>query len=412
MKLVIVVDRYIPEARSAAHLYEDLAKGLARRGHDVRVLTKHPVENLPHAVAAPPRKEVRDGVRIERLSSPMGEPRSTWLKGTDQALFAVRVLLHLILHERPDVVLVYTPPLLLAGACAAADLLFGIRMVVNLHDLYPRTAIELGRLRSPLLIGLARRLERFVYRRARMLVVPAPESVEYLVQQAGIPAARVRLVYNWVAIDADDAGDGASFRAETGLEGRFVVSYAGVIGLAQDLSTIIDAARQATGDEELVFLIIGEGPRLEHWKAEGAGLPNLRFLPTLPRERYLDALRASDIGLLALSRQLGSPAIPGKLQSIMSVKRPVLAVVPENSAAARAVRDAACGYVIPPGDGKALLRAIAEMRADARLRERLAIAGQQYAKDHFALESAVSLFEAALNSALVDDGPQQDVLPA
>ena len=146
MNVALVVDRYVPEARSAAHLFYDLATALARRGNDVEVLTKYPTENLPIAVRRPARREVHDGVQVVRMISPFGEPRAIWIKALDQALFALRVFWHVIVNRRADVVLVYSPPLPLAGACALAGWCTRTPVAVNLHDLYPRTAIELGRI--------------------------------------------------------------------------------------------------------------------------------------------------------------------------------------------------------------------------------------------------------------------------
>ncbi|MDD5304433.1 MAG: glycosyltransferase family 4 protein [Elusimicrobia bacterium] len=394
MRVLIVVDRYAPEARSAAHLYEDLAKGLVRRGHEVAVVAKKPTENLPDGSEIP-GTEVKDGVRVVRMRSYLGEPRSTLLKGLDQALFALRVWVRLQFLEHPDVVLVYSPPLLLAAACAAAR----HPLVVNLHDIYPRTAVELGRLSSPTLIAAAERLEEFVYRRARRFVVPAPDSVLYLTEEKGIPADRVRLCYNWVDLKATAPGDGSAFRKAHGLEGRFVVTYAGLVGVAQDLSAVIDAARKAKADARLLFLIIGEGSELARWRREADGLANIRFLPTLPREGYLESLRGSDACLLALSADLKSPAIPGKLPNIMAVAKPVLAVVPEGSAAARTVLEAGCGLVTPPGDGAALLDAVERLRADSGLRARMGEAGRRFAEERFALDGAITAFAVALAEA-------------
>lgn len=394
MRVLIVVDRYAPEARSAAHLYEDLAKGLVRRGHEVAVVAKKPTENLPDG-SVTPGEEVKDGVRVVRMRSYMGEPRSTLLKGIDQALFALRVWARLQFLENPDIVLVYSPPLLLAAACAAAR----YPLVVNLHDIYPRTAVELGRLRSPALIAAAERLEDYVYRRARRFVVPAPDSVLYLTKEKGIPADLVSLCYNWVDLKATLPGDGSVFRKAHGLDGRFLVTYAGLVGVAQDLSAVVDAARKAKADESLLFLIIGEGSELGRWRGEAAGLVNIRFIPSLPREGYLEALRASDACLLALSADLRSPAIPGKLPNIMAVAKPVLAVVPEGSAAARTVLESGCGLVTPPGDGSSLLKAVERLRADPMSCASLGAAGRCYAEERFALDVAIAAFEAALTEA-------------
>ncbi len=386
-----MVDRYAPEARSAAHLFEDLAKALAGRGHDVAVVTKKPTENLPDG-SEYPGVEFRDGVRVVRMRSYLGEPRSTVLKGLDQLFLAARVWLRLVFLESPDAVLVYSPPLPLAAACVAS----GRPVVLNLHDLYPRTAVELGRLNSPLLVALARLLEDFVYRRTRRFVVPAPDSARYLTQQKGIPEEAVALCYNWVDLNLTLPGDGSGFRKAHGLDGRFLVTYAGLVGVAQDLSAVVDAARRAHDDDVVLFLVMGEGSELARWKSEGAGLANLRFMPTLPREEYLQALRASDACLLALSGNLKSPAIPGKLQSIMAVAKPVLAVVPAGSAAAHAVEEAGCGFVTAPSDGAALLAAARKLRDDAPLRRRLGEAGRRHAEAKFSLARAVEIFESAL----------------
>lgn len=394
MRFLIVVDRYAPEARSAAHLYEDLAKGLVRRGHEVAVVTKKPTENLPDGSEIP-GEETKDGVRVIRMRSYLGEPRSTLLKGLDQVLFALRVWVRLQFLERPDAVLVYSPPLILAAACAAAK----HPLVVNLHDIYPRTAVELGRLNSPVLIAAAEWLEDFVYRRARRFVVPAPDSVLYLTREKDIRPELVRLCYNWVDLKAAPPGDGRAFRQAHGLDGKFVVTYAGLVGVAQDLSAVIDAARKGTAVEGLLFLVIGEGSELARWRKEAEGLTNLRFMPTLPREGYLEALRASDACLLALSADLRSPAIPGKLPNIMAVAKPVIAVVPEGSAAARTVNEAGCGFVTAPGDGNALLAAVARLRADPDACARYGESGRRFAETSFTLDGAVASFESALSEA-------------
>jgi colanic acid biosynthesis glycosyl transferase WcaI len=401
MTILIVVDRYVPEARSAAHLFHDLATGLAARGHRVRVVAKYPTENIPSAPVPPPAREVVDGVEVVRLSSPLGEPRAIWMRVFDQVQFAARVFWHCVSSRDVDVILVYSPPLPLAAACGLATLFTRAALAVNLHDLYPRTAIELGQIRSRFVIGVARMLERFVYGRAKSIIVPSPESETYVRAGFGRPDLQMQLVYNWIPLSPrDEQTEARRFREAHGLERHFLVTYAGVVGLAQDLSAMVEAARKAEGDPELMFLVIGEGATLAQVKQAARGLSNLRFLPVLSREAYLGALQASDIGLIALAKELSSPAIPFKLQSIMAVGRPVVAVVPEGSAAARVVLESGCGLVTPPGDGQALLDAVTRLRADPGLQTRLADAGYTFAGRHFRLESAVDAFEQALRSVV------------
>lgn len=400
MKVCLITDRYPPEARSAAHLFEDLARGLAGRGHAVTVLTKMPVDYVPPAGADAgsvlPRDRDEGGVRVLRVPGLFGFGGAIALKAADQAFLTLRIFWRLLRLERPDAIVVYTPPLPLAAAGAVYRSLTGVRHVLNLHDLYPRTAVELGALKSRVLIRAARVLEDAAYRGTDSFVVPSPGSRSYLVDEKGVAAGRVSLVYNWVDCAALKPGGGGEFRKKHGLEGRFLVSYAGLMGYAQDLSSAVEAARLLAEEKELAFRLVGDGVHRSKWERLCRELPNAEVLPALERDEYFELLHASDVCLVPLDSRLSSPAIPGKLQNIMALGKPALAVVPPGSEAAKIVQRSRCGLLVPPGDAGALAGAIRKLRGDASLREELGAAGRAFAERHFSIETALDLFEASL----------------
>ena len=111
------------------------------------------------------------------------------------------------------------------------------------------------------------------------------------------------------------------------------------------------------------------------------------------------ALRASDIGLVALTESLESPAIPGKMHNIMAVSRPVVAVVPSKGNTAEVVRESRCGFVVVPGDKEDLRNRIEELAGRPDLRNELGAHGRSYAEQNFSLEKAADTYERILKDA-------------
>ncbi len=392
-------DRYPPEARSGAHLFQDLAEALAHRGHEVTVFTKMPKDPIATTqyIGPPPANEIVNGVMIKRLGGLFSSRAPIIFRALDQLYVALKFLATALLKARPDVVVTYSPPLPLALTAALLRLTRGIPFVLNLHDLYPRTAIELGVLKNRFLIMSARLLESIAYRFAACFSVPAPGSAAYLINERKIPKDRVSLIYNWINTDQVVPGPlENSLRQEHGLSHKFILSYGGVMGYAQDFSSILACARELQADSQLVFVLVGEGTLLSRWKHEARELRNVIFLPSMQRDAYATLLQASDVCLVPLSKSLNSPAIPGKLQSIMAARRPALGIVPENSDAAWMIRESGCGLVVEPDDKDALLSAIQSLRQDAAHRSQLATAGYDFAMANFKRDCAAERFEKLL----------------
>lgn len=394
MHLLFLTDRYAPEARAAAYLSQELAESLAAAGHRVTVLARMPSRYVPGGHAAVPRTEILRGVRVIRVGGLAFLGRSLLLRPIDHVLTAAALALRAWMVERPDVTIAYSPPLPLALTAALHRRWRGVPYVLNLHDLYPSTAVELGLLKNKALIAIASWMEAVAYRNASQIVVAAPRSRRILNERNGVQLSNVHYVPNLVNTDRCAPGPKDNrFRRAEQLSDSFVVLYAGLMGVAQDLGTIIDCARQMQSRQDVVFVLMGDGVYARKWKTLAQDLPNVRFRGPVANDEYAEALRASDVCLVPLSPALKSPAVPGKMSTIMAAGKPMIALVPPWSDAIELIRESRSGIVTSPGHPDQLQSAIESLAGNRRLAEELGENGRSYATERLSLEAAIPQFE-------------------
>jgi colanic acid biosynthesis glycosyl transferase WcaI len=296
-----------------------------------------------------------------------------------------------------DVAAVFSPPLFLALAPWWNHLPF----LLNIQDIFPAGAVELGALRPGITLSLLQRAERWIYGRASLVTVHAPGQKRHFHELA--PSEKVVHFPNWVETDEILPGErGNRFRRELGFADKtFVVSFAGVIGRAQGLDLVLRAAERLRAESNVVFLLIGDGlekPALEA-SAARMGLSNVLFLPMQPKERYVEILAASDACLVTLNARAGAAVIPSKIGSIMSAGRPIIASLPDGDAA-QLIRDANAGVIVPPNDATALAQAVIGCNEDAQLRARLGRNGRRYAVENLDVDVLAPRFIELLERCL------------
>ena len=395
----MVTDRYIPEARAIAHLWQDLAEKLVEKGHEVAVLTKMPTDYLAAGEDQTreqeiPNSEIMNGVRIYRMRGIVGSRKSAASRAIDQIYLGAKLIRGAADLFQCDLVVVASPPLPWAAAVSFRCSLQKIPCVLNLHDIYPRTAIELGLLKSKPLIWAAKALEKYLYKSTSHIFVPNPGTYKILLNNKKCIPGNVDLIYNWIDTNKYLPGrKDKTFLQAINPEAKFIVSYVGLMGYAQDLKTIIDCARMIIDEEKIIFLLVGDGVLKEKWEEFSKDLRNVHFHSTVSKEQYYNMLRASDLCLVPLTEDLKSPVIPGKLQSIMAMSRPVAAIVPPDSDTSKVVEDSGCGFVIPSGSPEILRDAILDLCSNSNLRENLGKSGRRYAEEHFDLTDVVVKLE-------------------
>ncbi len=399
MDILLITINYPPEIGGAPHLIHELALRLQERGHQVTVLTGYPRYNLQAIPAQYQRglwmHEMWDGICVRRVRIPSLPRTSKIARGVQHFIFGLWLAALTSLSPRADAVLVFSPPLPLPWLVCMVGKIRRMPVVVNIQDLFPRQAVELGMLTNPLLIRLFESMERHIYRLAPAITVHSPGNQAHVIQQGGQPE-RVHVIYNWVNTEhIRPAQRNNGFARQYGLEDRFVVSYAGTMGWAQDMGTIIASAASLRDHPDILFLLVGDGVEKEKARVRGieSGLNNILWLPMQPWSVYPEILAASDISLINLHPELHTPVVPSKLLSIMAAGRPVVASLPPESDARQIVTEANCGTCVEAGDGEALARAILNLYSDRSLGREMGQRGRAYAEAHFSCRACVNQME-------------------
>jgi colanic acid biosynthesis glycosyl transferase WcaI len=210
------------------------------------------------------------------------------------------------------------------------------------------------------MLNLLRRMERFIYNRSFAVTTIAPGMARTIGGRTE-DARKVRLIPNFVdtRIIAPRPRDN-SFSREYGLNGPFTVVYAGNMGPAQGLETLLDAADLTRGDARILYVFVGDGTSRESLQrsARSQGLSNVHFIPQQPYERVPDIYGASDLCVVPLASSLVAEAVPSKVYRIMAAERRVLAITDAASDLAAVVRESGSGIVVDADDPRALADAI------------------------------------------------------
>ena len=283
-----------PDNVSTAVIMGELSADLTKAGHDVTVVTTVPHYNRDReAEAHQPlvrqwgpllyRSEFQ-GVRVLHVAMPR-KGRSKLFRLLAWTQFHVlSLIVALALVRRVDVILTPSPPLTI-GVCAwLLGCVYRAPFVYNVQELYPDIAITLGAIRSPWITAPLFALERFVYARARSITVIASRMRQRILQKS-VPPDKVRLIPNFVDIeDIAPLPKANEFSCQHGLKDDFVVTYAGNMGPAQGLETVLEAASLLRHESGLRFLLVGEGILVNRLKdlVRDRGLENVLILPHQP----------------------------------------------------------------------------------------------------------------------------------
>lgn len=402
MKILIVTINFPPEIGGAPHLIYELARSLHTRGHQITVLTGYPSYNVTDVPRQYRRgllmSEELDGIAIRRVRIPQLPRASKVARGLQHFIFGLWLGGLAAAAPRADLMLVFSPPLPLPWMVAMVGKLRSTPVVANVQDLFPKQAIDLGMLSNRSLIWLFEAMERQMYRSVTAVTVHSPGNRQHVIDRGG-KTQNVHVVYNWVDTERIRPGSRDNeFSRRHGIPDRFVVSYAGTMGWAQDMRTVVDAAYCLRGRKEILFLLVGDGVEKESEcrRSIELGLENIVWLPMQPWDVYPEVLAASDVSLINLHPELHTPVVPSKMLSIMAAARPVVASLPDESDARQLLAEAQAGVAVRAGDPEALASAIMRLHEKPHEVREMGRCGRRYVESHFSRDACVAGLEKVL----------------
>ena len=383
MNLVVLPPHFEPDTAPTGVIWTRIVTELALRGHRIEVITSLPWYR-EHKVEAPyegkiVRHEDRPWGRITRIHPfPTADKKNIFKRALSFGGFSALTAVFGARGMRADAVIAISPPMTLALSGWAIAKARRAALILNLQDIFPDVAIELGAFKRPATIEAARRLERICYRASDAITVLS-DDLRDNVTSKGFADREVRVIPNFVETDRIVPGPKENpYRDEFGLNGRRVVMYAGNVGLSQSLGIVLDAAAALAYEEDVVFVINGGGARRDEIEKRARGMSNVRLVDMQPAERLTEVLSAADLHLIPLRRGLASASVPSKTYSILAAARPFVASVDEGTEVARLADRTGAGVAVPPDDAEALTKAIRRLLDDPREMEAMGERGRLF----------------------------------
>lgn len=404
MRVLILTQWYPPEP---ALLLQELAQTLQQLGHEVQVLTGFP--NYPSgAVYAgyrvrPWQRETLAGVPLVRVALYPEHSKSALRRILNYISFALSAsLLGPWLVRRPDVIFVYHPPLTIGWPAWVMGRLWRVPFVYQVQDMWPETLAATGMLHNPRAMAFVGALARRVYRCAAAILVISPGFRDNLLAK-GVPGEKVHVVPNWANTETyRPRPPDASLATRLGLAGKFNVMFAGNIGEAQGLDTVLEAAALLSDEPGVQIVIVGDGIALEGLKRTAAarGVTNILFLGRYPADSMPGLYALADVLLVHLRDDpLFRITIPHKILAYMASGKPVLAAV--SGDAADVVARAGAGVTCPPQHPPALAEAVRTLYTLLPSeRAAMGFRGQQAVEREYGRGPLISQIETVLKSAV------------
>ena len=388
--------------------HHELARHLVSHGHTVTVIASALTFLTGEAVGGRiPWKQVQDGgegITILRAYTYNALHKSFFHRLLSFFSFMFSSFFIGLHVKRVDVVWGTSPPIFQGVTAWLLARLKGAKFLFEVRDLWPEFAVAVGVLTNPTIIRMSEWLERFLYRRADQLMINSPGFFDHIYQRGGEDIILIPNGAEASMFSPED--DGAELRKAHGLEGKFVALYAGAHGMSNNLEVVLGAAAKLAGQRDIRIVLLGDGKEKATLvaQAEALDLPNLMFLPPLPKVEMRAALAMADVCIAILKPvEMYKTVYPNKVFDYMAAGRATILAI--DGVIREVIEAAEAGVFVPPGDPEALAFTIRRLADQPEKVKQMGLNGRAYLEKHFDRPKVAEELDELLKE-LVEDSRQ------
>lgn len=394
MKILVICQYYYPEPFRIT----DICEELVRREHEVHVVTGYP--NYPEGTLykgygkGKHIDEVINGVKVHRCFT---IPRETGvIKRAENYYSFVASSIAYVISKRcvasdgkPFNVVFCNQlsPVMMAYAAIIYKKKYNIPLVMYCLDLWPESLIAGDLTRESLIYAYYHHVSKRIYRKMDKILITSRMFTDYLHDEFGVK----KDVIEYLPQYAEDIFKQSPAKVETGI---FDIMFAGNIGAIQSIETVIKVA-EILKDEPVKFHIVGDGTDFERIQRIAKNIRNVVFYGRQPIEEMPGLYSKADAMLVTLTADpVLSLTLPGKVQSYMSVGKPIIGAVDGET---RKVIDAAqCGFCGKAGDAEELAENIRKFICKETNRKELGTNARNYYEENFQKKQFMDRLEIML----------------
>lgn len=404
-RLLFITQYYPPEVGAPQNRLSELAKRLMEE-IDVEVLTATP--NYPKMEVLKGYKnklffkEEIEGIKIYRSWIYISKSRGiiTRLLNYFSFVFSSLFVGVFRLKKQYDIVLCESPPLFLGISALIISRFNHSKFIFNVSDLWPESAEKLGIISNKFFLNLATVLEEIMYRSSN-LVTGQTQGISKKIKTR-FPKKDVYWLPNGVDISFYDPDKiKSNWREQNGFKNdQILFFYGGILGHAQGLEVILNAAKELHNQKELQFILLGSGPEEEKLKnlKENLELENVHFFEGVSKSQMPEIIKAIDVSIVPLKKlDLFKGAIPSKIFEILSMKKPILLGV-EGEAKDLFIEKGNAGWFFEPENSQALSKQCLRLLHNQDEISKKGLNGRNYISQNFDRHIIASKFLKKLQS--------------
>lgn len=405
MHILLIHQAFAAHHEAGGTRHYELAKHLAQKGHNISILTGDVSFMSGSKSVSSCEDAMEPGIVVHRVNTSArlhsGFAGRLW----GVLSFMVNSFIAALRMEQVDVVYGTSPPIFQGLSAYLVSRIKRVPFVFEVRDLWPDSMIEIGAVKSPILIQPARWLEGFLYRTATEIVINSPAFEEHI-RSRGVEKDKISMVLNGVDCSIfEPAATGESTRIRLGLEEKTIVLYAGAMGVSNDIDTLLDAAKGLQERRDIAFVLVGGGNRrvaIERRRVE-EGIDNVIILDPVAKTEMPEIIAAADIGVAILKDvPVFRTVFPNKVFDYMAAGRPVLLAI--DGVIRQVVEDAEAGLFVQPENPEDIARGVLLLAEDAELRMRMGKNGRQRVEQQFERSEQARELERVLLQAMQSYG--------
>jgi len=386
MKILLLNQAFVSPEEPGHTRHFEMAKFLQARGHELVIVAS----DLNYQTG---RRTVErrglfaeqniDGVRVLRSYIYPALHRSYFWRIISFFSFMFSSVWTALRVRDADIIMGTTPPIFQAVSAWFVAMVRRKPFLLEVRDLWPEFGVGMGVLKNPLVIALARWLEKFLYARATHMLVNSPAYKDYMLAKR-LPENKVTYIAYGTDVDMfNPAVAGSSIRKAMNLEDKFVVLYAGALGQANDIDTLLRAAKKLKDDDRIRFVLFGDGKERARLQAEAERmkLTNVLFAGVRAKKEMPIVVAASDVCLAILQDiPMFRTTYPNKVFDYMAAGRPTVLVI--DGVSRELIESSNGGVFVQPGDDAMLAEKILELSKDSKRVQQMGRNAREYLVKH------------------------------
>jgi len=399
MHILFISDNFPPETNAPANRTYDHTKKWSELGHTITVITCSP--NFPDGKVFEGynnswlKRELIDGVNIWRVKTFMSSNSGFFFRTLDYLSFMVTSIIFGLFVRKPDLVIGTSPQFFTLLSALFISKVKRVKLVLEIRDLWPASIVAVGAMKPGLFIKMISKIEIYLYHISDLIIV-VTESFKKKLVNRNICSKKIKVVFNGVDLKKfTPIKKNTLLLKQFDLVDKFIIGYAGTIGLSHGLSTLISVAKILEIEEKIQIVIVGGGSKFNDLKTDVRenGSKNITVIPRQTKDQMRHVWSIFDISLVMLKDlELFSAVIPSKIFESMAMAIPILASLPSGEAT-KIINFYRCGKTVAPENPQDISDSIKILKNDDILRQNYSKAGLLAANNYSREEMAKKMLK-------------------